>query len=1247
MTQRTQPHSLGRLYSRLTQHPTGLSTDKFLRARVVAGVLLALAVLVTLGSVVFYLLDPHDSGPGSYTFLIRMMILALSLLGCALSRTRYYRWSSYLLVGIIWLGTFGVVIIAHDTISNAAWTLNFSWLAIVVVSYLFSIRNTITLTLFTIACIWLLQLLGMNYPLDGLIYTTMFFVINAIVVLIFTDYRNRLETVRQAALAESERQYRILAENSIDIISRIGPDGRILYVSPACKRLLGYDAGEMIGKTMLDFLHPDDVDGYLTYNQHVVNGHDSIFTLSHRLLHKYTGANIWLETNSRPIRDALSRQLVEVYTTSRDITEHKRAEAQLAHERSLFNVVINNIPDYVYFKDRQSRFTLVNRAAVEGLGCQSADEILGKTDFDFFPREVAQEFYDDEQYLLQTGEPIIDKLEMNRAPNGEARWHSSNKVPIYGVDGRIEGLAGFNRDVTQRRRLEAEMERQRDFALQVMETMGQGLVVTNEQSHIEYVNPAMAQMLGYPPDALINKSVMTFIVPEMIPHAQAMQAIRLNGNINSYETRLIRADSSHFTVQVTSVPRWKDDKVIGAIAVITDLTQQKEIETELARQRDFALQVMENLAQGITVTNAEGRFEYVNPAYARMLGYTPEALMNETPFSLTAPEARSSLEEALRIRKSGAISSYETRLVRADDSQFVAQITGVPRWEDGKVAGSIAVISDLTEQKQIEAILTQARDQAIEASRLKSEFLATMSHEIRTPMNGVIGMSELLLDTNLTAEQREYSNIIMSEANALLAIINDILDFSKIESGRMMIESVDLIIEDVVERVVEFLSPKAREKNVSMMSYIAPEVLFGLRGDVVRVRQVLMNLVSNAIKFTESGEIIVEVMVEDATDTEIRVRFSVSDTGIGLTEQARKRLFRPFTQADGSTTRKYGGTGLGLTISKHLVELMGGEIGVNSVEGRGSTFWFTLPFATSSIEWRRLPVNTTVESRVLIVENSRNQQRILRQYLDGWGIRHRAVGSGSEALSLLDHAALEGDPFNIILLDVVMPDMDGFVLLESIRSHTFIANINVVILSAYDSKELQQRAQALNVQHYLVKPVRQAVLLETLIQVTRGTTQPQDNLVKEDDVLVGSTTLVVSSAVRQAVEQAAKPCILLVDDNPTNAAMASVQLERLGYRSEIATNGLEALERLRQSPQRFQLVLMDCLMPELDGYETTRIIRQREEASGVHIPIIALTANALEGDRERCLESGMDDYISKPVSMTTLRQKLQDWLKPH
>ncbi|MBL8165010.1 MAG: PAS domain S-box protein [Anaerolineae bacterium] len=1123
MRRSLKPHILGRLYSLLTQPPAGLSTDEGLRTRVVAGVLLALAVLVTLGSVVFYLLDPHDSGPGSYTFLIRMMILALSLLGCGFSRTRYYRWSSYLLIGIIWLGTFGVVIITHDTSVNAAWTLNFSWLAIVVASYLFPIRNTITLTLFTIGCIWLLRLLGLNYPLDGLIYTTMFFVINAIVVLLFTDYRNRQEVVRQAALAESERQYRLLAENSTDIITRFGLDGRILYVSPACKRLLGYDADDVIGKTVTDFLHPDDLANYMTYIGNIFSGREAVYGFSHRLRHKYTGEYVWLEANSRPIRDPQTKELLEVHTISREISERKKAEAQLAYERSLFNVVINNIPDFVYFKDRQSRFTLVNRASVEGFGCQNAHEVLGKTDFDFFPRELAQEFYQDEQHLMETGEPILDKLEVSIGPNGQTRWHSSNKVPIYGSDGQIEGLAGFNRDVTQRRRIESELE----------------------------------------------------------------------------------------------------------------------------RQRDFALQVMENLGQGITVTNAEGRFEYVNPAYARMLGYSPDALMNQTPFSLTAPEDRAELEKALGTRRTGAISSYETRLIRANGSHFIAQITGVPRWEDGKVAGSIAVISDLTEHKQIEAILTQARDQAIEASRLKSEFLATMSHEIRTPMNGIIGMSELLLDTNLTAEQREFGNIIMGEANALLAIINDILDFSKIESGRMMIESVDLILEDVVERVVEFLSPRAREKNVAIMSYVAPEVLFGLRGDVVRVRQVLMNLVSNAIKFTESGEIIIEVTVDEATDTELRVRFSVSDTGIGLTEQARKRLFQPFTQADGGTTRKYGGTGLGLTISKRLVEMMGGEIGVNSVEGRGATFWFTLPFATSSINWKRSPVITDVEARVLIVENSRNQQRILRQYLDGWGIRNRVVSSASEALSLLDHAALQGDPFDIVLLDVVMPDMDGFMLLEAIRSQPFIAQTTAIVLSAYDSKEHQQRAQSLDVLAYLVKPVRQAVLLETLAKASAHAGQAHDDELFEDDTPSGSQTLVVATAVRQIVQQVTKPCVLLVDDNPTNAAMASLQLEKLGYRSEIATNGLEALERLRQTPERYQVVLMDCLMPELDGYETTRIIRQREGISGTHIPIIAVTANALDGDRERCLDAGMDDYISKPVSMTTLRQKLQDWVKPH
>jgi signal transduction histidine kinase/two-component SAPR family response regulator/HPt (histidine-containing phosphotransfer) domain-containing protein len=549
-----------------------------------------------------------------------------------------------------------------------------------------------------------------------------------------------------------------------------------------------------------------------------------------------------------------------------------------------------------------------------------------------------------------------------------------------------------------------------------------------------------------------------------------------------------------------------------------------------------------------------------------------------------------------------------------------------------------ALLIEVNERKRTEEELRRAKDAAEDATRVKSEFLATMSHEIRTPMNGVIGMANLILDTQLTPKQRNFAETIKLSADSLLSVINDILDFSKIESRKLVFENVDFNLCDVVEETLELMSDRAHKKHLELTGFIEPPTPIHLRGDPGRFRQVLNNLVGNAIKFTENGEVVVRISLEKETATHAVIRCEIRDTGIGIAPEVQSRLFQAFHQADSSTTRRFGGTGLGLAISRSLVEMFHGEIGLLSEPGKGSTFSFTARFdkqAEGAIVTAK-PAADLSRARVLIVDDNATNREVLHHQLDAWKIENESASCGPEALQMLQKAVKAGAAFDMAILDMEMPDMDGLMLAQAIKADAALTQTKLIILTSLGEQLEAEELKSNGLDFCLVKPARQARLFDCISQALGGrTVQPMPKNDAPDD-----------HGPLGAAHRNAR--ILLAEDNIINQEVALGQLEQLGCKADVVENGREALAALEKT--HYDIVLMDCMMPEMDGYAASRRIRELEKSGGLKrsqtVHIIAMTANAMQGDSAKCVAAGMNDYVSKPVDIAELRRAIEKWTPP-
>ncbi len=681
-------------------------------------------------------------------------------------------------------------------------------------------------------------------------------------------------------------------------------------------------------------------------------------------------------------------------------------------------------------------------------------------------------------------------------------------------------------------------------------------------------------------------------------------------------------------------------------------------ETRLKNAQDRTRAIIDHALDAIISVNEAGIIVDWNPQAETLFGWTKKEIIGQ-PLTemIIPPEFREGhthgFERYLTTRQSTMLNQrLEVTALNRKGEKFLAELTVTPITVEGTTIFS-AFIRDITEQKNTEHTLRQAKETAEQAAKAKSEFLATMSHEIRTPMNGIIGMTGLLLDTSLSSQQQQFAETVRSSGEALLTIINDILDFSKIEAGKLDFETINFNLRVAMEDTLDLLAEKAGSAQVELIGYMAPCVPAHLKGDPGRFRQVLLNLVGNAIKFTKKGDVTLRISLLEETRDTATIRVAVTDTGIGVDPSVQAHLFQPFQQADSSTTRQFGGTGLGLAISKKLVEQMGGSIGVESQVGQGSTFWFTSRYLKQSESPKILPTMDLDGLRLCCIDDLPINRELVEEYAKAWGLHTTSVSTPTEGLEVLQRAMDKGEPFHIAIVDMEMPGIDGVALAHAIKSNPQLSDTRLILLSSIGQQGETKEAKAAGFSGYLTKPIRQNALkhtLKTVMGLERGNMDQLD------------TPVITRFASLESAEIVGHR-VLVVDDHHVNQQLAVMMIERLGHRVHVAANGQEAIDALKTIP--YDLIFMDCHMPVMDGYEATKIIREAEMAKReakatdstdplrltlngtLHVPIVAMTANVMPQDREKCLQAGMDDYLSKPIRPDGLVRIFAKWLSAH
>ncbi len=1036
----------------------------------------------------------------------------------------------------------------------------------------------------------------------------------------------------EAALREAEAKFRSIFEHTVVGIYQTTPDGRYLSANPMLARIYGYDSPEELIEGIGNIESEIYVeDGMREKFVAALQQQDTLTNFEAQIRRK-DGTVIWIAENARVVRDDQGQ--VRFYEgTVQDVTARKLAEEQLRTSEMLYHSLVEELPQNIFRKDDRERFIFANSRF-----CQTVDrplhEILGLTDFDLFPPELARKYQADDQRVMREGQTIRE-TERNVTPDGTTHWVDVIKTPLREASGAVTGTQCIFWDVTERKRLQDALAYERDLLQALLDHSPDIIYFKDPQSRFVKVGRALARRFQVAdPEELVGKSSFDLLQPDLARtvHAEEQALLQSGEPIINQVEELVDHQGRHSWASVTKVPIYnRAGAILGLVGVARDITKLIETEQALREAEEKFRAIFENSVEGIYQTSPEGRFIRVNPALARIYGYSsPEELMSNLTDTRTQayvdPGRRD--EFVRRILEKGSIQGFESEIRRRDDSTaWVSESARIVRDHEGRLAFFEGSVEDISARKQVEEEQEKARQAALDSARVKSEFVATVSHEIRTPLNAIVPSAERLLETRLTPQQRYLAESIDYGARMLLQIVNDILELSKIEAGAVMLEDIDFDVHEVIERTVSFFASRAEARHLELVGNIHRDVPQHLRGDPARLGQILNNLVGNAIKFTEAGEVVIEVAAGEMTAEDVELRFQVRDTGIGIPEEAQTRVFQAFAQADGSMSRRYGGTGLGLAITRGFVQSMGGTIDFTSRVGQGTTFHFNVHLHAPSAPVEVVaPGPILAGLRVLVIEDNGSQRaaildslRTLRpESLDG-------ADSMASAVNRLTEAARARQPFHLVFFDAELP---GTSMLQSARRIRASGDVTARLIALIPpGAVLDVRGlEAAGIAGTLVKPLRQSRLHAELAALIAGESEPQSVPDVPDES---------ESRIAQDLK------VLLVEDQPFNQRVAVELLERLGASVDAVSSGSAAVAAFESRP--YDLVFMDCQMPGMDGYEATRRIRDVENARSAsepspcrRVPIVALSANALSDDRDRGIAAGMDDYLTKPLLQSEL-----------
>jgi PAS domain S-box-containing protein len=1056
-----------------------------------------------------------------------------------------------------------------------------------------------------------------------------------------------MEDITESKRAQEERnrlakRMEMLLESTGQGIYGIDLRGNCTFINRATCELIGYRPEEVMGRNVHELIHHHKPDGSVYPNEECPiyrafkKGEGCCIDVE--VIWRRDGSPVPVEYSSFPIVEGLT--ITGAVVTVVDITERKQAEEKLRASEQLFRSIFENAQlGIAYFKiDSQEHVS--NRALHEMLG-YTGEELsrLGQWDEIVAPEDRASGA---ERYAeLVQGKRDTDEYEQCFIRRDGRIVVANDKFQLLRDSaGKPEYIVGLTEDITERKRSHEALQESEQLFRSIFENSQIGISIFGIEAQTHITNRALQEMLGYSEAELRSLEQWDKIVhPDDRGLGAERYAELLAGkrDTDEYGHRYVRRDG-RIVVGNGRYQLLRDaaGKPQYLVALTEDITERNRAQEALQDSERLFRSIFENAPVGIGLYNVPKAQYFTNRALHEMLGYTHEALSSVEKWDqIVHPDQRASGAKryAELIEGKYDYDEWEQHFIRRDGRLVIADgAFTMIRDTAGNPQYLLNTTKDITDRKQAEADLLAAKEEAVAATKAKSDFLANMSHEIRTPMNAILGMTHLALKTDLTAKQRDYLTKTKVAAQALLGIINDILDFSKIEAGKLDVENTEFRLDQVLEDLSSVVCQKARDKNLEFLIAPPKNLPPNLIGDPLRLGQILINLVNNAVKFTERGEVLVTVALEEQLADRVKVRFSVRDSGIGMTPEQSAKLFQAFSQADTSTTRKYGGTGLGLSISKRLVEMMEGTIWAESEPGVGSAFHFTAWFGVGSEDKLKRFIPDLAGIRALVVDDNAQAREILTEALRTFALRADSVSSGEDAVREIV-AADSLDPYRLVLMDWHMPGMDGLQTSRIIKRDDRLQHVpKIVMVTSFGQGDVRTQAEEIGVDSYLLKPVNQSLLYDTLVDLF-GFGEREDHRSRE-------------SKKESTVPDATGIRVLLVEDNEINQQVATELLESAGAIVTVANHGGEAVKILTDGdqPLTFDVVFMDLQMPEVDGFTATKLLRKDPRLQ--KIPIIAMTAHALVEERQRCLDAGMNDHLSKPIDPDSLFSTLMRWAQP-